>query len=325
MTRIGIQTRLSLTLALAAAAIAGLAACGRGDRAGYQGYVEGEFVHVASGVGGRLQHLLVQRGQTVAVDAPLFELEGKQETAAVRQADEALGAAGATLADLETGKRHAEIEVSRAQLDQARAQATRSAAQLARDEAQFEAGGISKNALEESRARHEVDAARVRELENSLEVAGLKARPDQIKSQSSQVAAAQAARDQAQWRLDEKHVAAAQPGVIVDTLYREGEWVPAGAPVVRMLPPDHLKIRFFVPEKSLHLFPVGRGVSVRCEGCDKPIAASVSYVATDPEFTPPVIYSNDQRAKLVFMVEARPAADGAAQLRPGQPVEVAAP
>src|SRR5262245_12782781 len=280
-----------MTLALAAGA--GLLACGRGERSTYQGYVEGEFVHVASGVGGRLQKLLVRRGETVAAEAPLFELEGRQEAAAVRQASEALGAAGATLADLETGKRRAEVEVSRAQLDQARAAEKRSAAQRARDEAQFEAGGISRNELEESRAKHDVDAARVRELENSLEVTGLKARPEQIRSQASQVAAAQAARDQAQWRLDEKHVAASQPGVIVDTLYREGEWVPAGAPVIRMLPPDHLKIRFFVPERRMKAFPVGQKIVATCEGCERPVEAAVTYVATDPEFTPPVIYSND--------------------------------
>jgi HlyD family secretion protein len=325
VARIGIQHGVPLALALAIAACAGLQACDSGARNTYQGYVEGEFVHIASGVGGRLQRLLVQRGQSVEANTPLFELEGKQETAAVRQADEVLGAAGATLADLGSGKRHAEVEVSRAQLDQARASEKQSAAQVVRDEAQFEAGGISRNELEESRARHEVDAARVRELENSLEVTGLKARPAQIRSQASQVAAAQAARDQAQWRLDEKHLGATQAGVIVDTLYREGEWVPAGAPVVRMLPPGNLKIRFFVPEGGMRLFPVGREVSVRCEGCERPVVATVTYVATDPEFTPPVIYSNDQRAKLVFMVEAHPAADGAAVLRPGQPVEITAP
>ncbi|HEU5182302.1 MAG TPA: HlyD family efflux transporter periplasmic adaptor subunit [Candidatus Polarisedimenticolia bacterium] len=299
-----------------------LFSCSRNGPSTYQGYVEGEFVHVASGVGGRLEHLSVERGQKVEAKAALFDLESDQEQAAVRQADEALSAAGSQLADLGKGRRRQEIEVSQSQLEQARAAERQSASQLERDEAQFAAGGISRMQLDEIRAKHDVDAARVRELSGRIQVEELTARPDQIRAQSSQVAAAQAARDQAQWRLDQKHVVAEQAGVIVDTLFREGEWVPAGAPVIRMLPPANVKLRFFVPEGRLKDFPVGREVAVSCDGCDAGITAAVSYVATDPEFTPPVIYSNENRAKLVFMIEARPAPDRAALLRPGQPVEI---
>jgi HlyD family secretion protein len=113
-----------------------------------------------------------------------------------------------------------------------------------------------------------------------------------------------------------------QAGAVIDTLFREGEWVPAGSPVVRLLPPANVKVRFFVPEGSLTLFPVGKRLTVRCDGCAAAVESTVSYVSTEPEFTPPIIYSNETRAKLVFMIEARPAAEGASALRPGQPVEV---
>jgi HlyD family secretion protein len=214
--------------------------------------------------------------------------------------------------------------VVRAQLEQARAAQTQSASQLARDTAQLEAGGIARMQLETSRAKHDVDAARVRELERQLEVAELSGRPAQIRAQASQVAATRAAADQTRWRLDQKKVEASQAGLVVDTLFREGEWVPAGSPVVRMLPPSNVKVRFFVPQPSLGLVPVGRKLTVRCDGCPKAVAATVSYVSTEPEYTPPIIYSNDTRAKLVFMVEARPAVEDAQTLRPGQPVEVVA-
>jgi HlyD family secretion protein len=150
------------------------------------------------------------------------------------------------------------------------------------------------------------------------------ARPEQIRAQSSQVAAANAALEQSKQRLGEKHVVAAEGGVIVDTLFREGEWVPAGAPVVRMLPPANLKVRFFVPQPAVGQFPVGHAVTIQCPGNDKPIAGTVTYASTEPEYTPPIIYSNDTRAKLVFMIEARPAASDAALLHPGQPVDVRA-
>lgn len=310
------------SIVLTIAAMVVCSACAKPDRGTYQGYVEGEFVHIGSGVGGRIERLFVARGQAVEVGAPLFDLEAKQEAAAVRQADEAVNAANAQLADLRTGKRSVEVDVARAQLEQATAAEQRSASQLAIDTAQLEAGGISRMQLETSRSRHEIDLARVRELNGQLEVAELSARPEQIRVQTSQVAEARAAADQTRWRLEQTHVLAGQAGLVVDTLFRESEWVPAGTPVVRLLPPANVKVRFFVPEGSFSAFPVGHPVTIRCDGCAAPIAATVSYVSTEPEFTPPIIYSNETRAKLVFMIEARPAAEGARALRPGQPVEV---
>jgi HlyD family secretion protein len=299
-----------------------LAGCSGDKPSAYQGYVEGEYVHVASPVGGRLERLLVQRGQTIAAATPLFELEADQETAAMQQAEEQLKAAQAQLADLRLGKRNPELDVARAQLAQALAAEEQSALQLKRDEAQFEVGGIAKGQLEDSRANHAIKAARARELSGQLEVSGLPARQDQIRAQNAQVAAARAALSQSSWRLDQKHVASTRGGLVVDTLYREGEWVQAGNPVVRMLPPANVKVRFFVPETVAGSLKPGRTIGVRCDGCDAEIPAAVSYISDQPEYTPPVIYSNETRAKLVFMVEARPSPENAPRLRPGQPVAV---
>lgn len=304
---------------------AACAACAKDGPAAYQGYVEGEFVHVAAGTGGRLERLFVQRGQTIEADAPLFQLEATQESAALRQADESAAAARAQLADLKTGKRSPEIEVIGAQRDQAVIAERQSASQLERDTAQFEAGGIARAQLDEARMRHDVDVARVRELTGQLAVAEQSARPEQIRAQASQIAAADAVREQSRSRLDEKRLTAKQAGVIVDTLYREGEWVPPGAPVVRMLPPANIKIRFFIPQPSLSLFPLGTTLAIHCDGCPTDLAATVSYVSTEPEFTPPIIYSNETRAKLVFMIEARASDASLRALRPGQPVTVTRP
>jgi HlyD family secretion protein len=310
-------------IVLAAAAV--LTACSGGGDGSYQGYVEGEFVHVGSGVAGRLERLLVQRGQSVTAGTPLYELESSQEAALVRQATEALTAAEAALADLGTGRRSAEVDVVRSQLAQARAAETFSAAQLTRDTAQFEAGGIARMQLDASRTQHDVDLARVRELESQLEVAELSARPEQIRGQTSQVEAARAAVDQARWRLDQLSPPAPAAGIVVDTLYRQGEWVPAGSPIVRMLPPENVKVRFFVPQAEISRLAVGQAVTIRCDGCAAQVAATVSYVATEPEYTPPVIYSNENRSKLVFMMEAEPGESQGDLLRPGQPVEVILP
>jgi HlyD family secretion protein len=299
-----------------------VAGCSDSNGARYQGYVEGEFVYLASSQSGRLEQLAVARGQQVARGAPLFTLEATEEKAAQHQAQQQLAAAEAQLADLETGKRAPEVAVVQAQLAQAQAAAQRSTLQRERDEAQYRAGGISREQLEASLAQARSDAAHVSELESQLEVARLPGRAQQLKAQARQVQAARAVLDQADWKVGEKSVAAPKAGLVYDTLYREGEWVAAGNPVVQMLPPQNIKVRFFVPEKALGSLAVGRKVSLHCDGCAADVPGAVTYVSSEAEYTPPVIYSNETRGKLVYMVEAHPAPEDAAKLHPGQPLEV---
>jgi len=311
------------TLALLAAPVTFLfGGCSDPSSAGYQGYVEGEFVNVASPIAGRLDQLLVKRGDDIAQNARLYALEAVSEAAAQRQAQEQMKAAEAQLADLKLGRRPPEQDVARAQLAQAQADEQKVATQLARDEAQFNVGGIARAQLDDIRAAHAVSLARVAQLRSELAVAQLPSRDEQIKAQAAQVAAARAALEQATWKLDQKSVHATLAGRVFDTLYREGEWVAAGSPVVRMLPPQNVKVRFFVPESIVGGLANGRPIVVQCDGCGADIPAMLTYVSTEAEFTPPVIYSNETRGKLVFMVEARPAADDARRLHPGQPVSV---
>ena len=159
-------------------------------------------------------------------------------------------------------------------------------------------------------------------MQKQLASAKLPAREDQIKSITAQVAAAYAVLGQAKWKLGQKSVNATQNGLIFDTLYRLGEWVPAGQPVIQMLPPENIKVRFFVPENELAKIKIGQSVQLTRDGIKKPIAAKVNYISTYAEYSPPVIYSNETRAKLVFMVEAHPSLEQAPQLHPGQPISV---
>ena len=314
-----IRTHCNLGISLCA--VAALSGCSR-DPPSYQGYVEGEYVYVASPVGGRLEHLFVQRGQAIEAKAPLFRLDSEEETAAKQQADEQLKAAQAQLADLRVGRRNPEVDVVRAQLAQAQAADEQATEQLRRDEAQFQAGGISQAQLDESRANQAIKAARARELAGQLQVSRLPARDEQIRAQEAQVAAARAMSSQLAWRLGQKEISSTKAGAVVDTLFREGEWVAPGQPVVRMLPPGNVKVRFFVPEAVVGETKPGRKVILRCDGCPAEIPATVNYISDQPEYTPPVIYSNETRAKLVFMIEARPALENAPNLRPGQPLTV---
>jgi HlyD family secretion protein len=299
-----------------------LAACSHQDRDSYQGYVEGEFVYLGSSQSGKLTALSVGRGQTVKAGTSTFALESVDETAALDQAQRQLTAAQSQLEDILTGKRAPEVASVRAQLAQARANARKAALQLNRDEAQFSVGGIAKAQLDDSRANADATAAQVRDLAEQVDIARLPGRPQQIAAQRAQVAAAQAFVAQAQWKVDQKRVAAPADGLVYDTLYRVGEWVQAGSPVVQMLPPQNVKVRFFVTESVVGSIATGRAVSIRCDGCAEDVPAKITYVSNQAEYTPPVIYSNESRSKLVFMVEAHPQPADASKLHPGQPVAV---
>lgn len=302
-----------------------LAGCKPNNDNDWQGYVEGEYVYVASSQAGRLDRLSVQRGQQIVSGAPLFLLESGYEIAAQQQAQHQLSAAQAQLEDIQSGKRPEEQKITQAQLEQAQATANKTAIQLHRDQLQFQAGGISKQQLDDSRAAAETAAAQVKQWQSQLTVDRLPSRVAQISAQQAQVAAAQAVLEQANWKLAQKRVTATRSGLVFDTMYREGEWVAAGNPVVRMLPPENVKIRFFVAETTLGRLKLNQPVTLNCDGCQAKVVAHISYISTESEYNPPIIYSNQSRAKLVYMIEARPIPADVRKLHPGQPVEVRLP
>ncbi|WP_255991538.1 HlyD family secretion protein [Chitinolyticbacter albus] len=301
-----------------------LAACSGEAPSGHQGYVEGEYVAVAAGEAGRLSTLNAARGQRVAQGAPLFALEADYETALRAQRAAQLATSEAQWRDLQSGKRPQELAVLRAQLAAAEAEARRAEQQRVRDEAQLRAGGIAEAQLEQSRTGALAAAAELQRLREELTVAQLPGREAQSAALKAQIDAARGALAQADWALGQKAQRAPAAALVADTLYRVGEWVPAGSPVLRLLPPGNVKVRFFVPQAALGRLQPGSSVTLACAACGNGLAARVDYVSPQAEFTPPVIYSNDTRDKLVFMVEARPEPGAAAKLQPGLPVTVSA-
>jgi len=300
-----------------------VAACGDPAPAGWSGYVEGDYVYVASPLGGSLEQLAVRRGQTVTRGAPLFALESEAEKAAREEAAARLAAAQAQAQDTGKGRRPEELAVSAAQLEQARAESKRASDEYARQQALLAQGFISPSRLEEVRMAAEQARQRVAEMTAALRVAKLPAREDERIAAQATAQAAQQALRQTDWRTQQKAQRAPADAVVADTFFRVGEWVQPGQPVVALLPPGATRARFFVPESELASIAVGQPVAIHCDGCGAPIAARIDFIATQAEYTPPVIYSNSQRARLVFLVEARPLdAKDSARLKPGQPIDV---
>lgn len=312
------------TLARAAwiLAMLGIAGCSQPRQNAYQGYAEGEFVRVAVPFAGTLTKLGVARGGQVKTGDQLFVLEQENEAASRIEAEDRVKRSEAQLENLKKGRRVPELEAIEAQKAEAQAALRLAESQLKRQERLAASGFISKDALDQFRSAVARERARVAEYEAQLQTARLTARQDEIRAAEFDVAAARAALAQADWRLAQKSVAAPQDALVHDTLYVQGEWVPAGSPVVSLLPPQNIKVRFFVPERDLGRIRVGDKVLISCDGCPQTVTAPITYVSPQAEYTPPVIYSTETRAKLVFLVEARPAAAEATLLKPGQPVDV---
>jgi len=219
-------------------------------------------------------------------------------------------------------RRPSEIDSIVAQLDQARAAFVFSDKELARQEQLVRTGARTEQDLDRARSQRDQDRERVAQLEADLATARLGSRVDQIEAAEANVRAIEAALARAQWDLSQKRQLAPKNGEVFDTLYREGEWVAAGRPVVVLLPPENIKVRAFVPEGVIGKIQPGDPVKVIVDGVSQPYVGKVSFISPRAEYTPPVIYSQESRAKLVFMVEVRFDPKIAMNLHPGQPVDV---
>jgi len=291
----------------------------------FQGYVEGEYVLVASPIGGTLDDLSVSRGQTVPQDAPLFALERDFEKAAVDEAKHGLQRAQDNLANLEKGQRPSEIASIQAQLRQAKASAALAKIEYLRRVKLIAEKTISQEELDRSESDYDQKNQQVKQINADLTTARLGARSDEIRAGMAEVLQAQAMLDQAQWNFDQKVRSAPSSAFVFDTLFRVGEWISPGQPVVSLLPPENVEVRFYVPQTIIGRIQQGENAIVTYDGADKPIDVIITYVSPEAEFTPPVIYSSQSRAKLVFMLKAKSSRKDATRLHPGQPVDVTIP
>src|SRR6266481_7212769 len=222
----------------------------------FQGYVEGEFVYVASPLAGTVESLHVRRGDQVQTGDPLFSLDETPEKAAREQIEAAL---------------------------------VLSEAEYARQDKLVRTGAAAIQDLDRARSTRDQDKRRL---------------------------------TQTDWSFLQKRRSAPQAGLVYDTLYRQGEWVAAGKPVVALLPPQNIKVRAFVPETRVGSIHYGDTTRVTVDGVPNPFIGKVSYISPHAEYTPPVIYSRESRAKLVFMIESVFDPEISGGLHPGQPVDV---
>lgn len=288
----------------------------------YQGYVEGEYVLVGPQIAGNLETLDVARGQTVRQGTSLFTQEHDSERATADQALATIAHAESALIDLIKARRPPELAGLVAQRDQAEAALRLATITYERDLKQLKAKAVSQATVDADKAAMDQAKGRLAEAEAGLATGHLSVgRDDAIRAAQADVEASKAAFAEAQWKLEQKRVLAPDNAFVFDTLYRPGEYVPVGQPVVSLLPSKNIKVRFFVPEKDLSAIKTGQPVQIHIDGEADARAAHVTYMSPKAEYSPPELYNRGNRERLLFMIEATPDAAPEA-FHPGQPVDV---
>lgn len=258
-----------------------LAGCEEKKDTGWLGYGEGDYALIAAPQPGWVEKLAVERGQTVKPGDLLFVLDTTAQEAGRNQAQATLDQTEASLKQEESNLVYTRTELTR-QNELARANAGKP---TDRDQAL---------------TNYRQSVARIEELK-------------------AQIAQMQASLESAAYSLSQRSVVAQTSGPVQEVFFRPGEYVPGSTPVVSILPPANVYVRFFVPQSELAGVKLGDRVEIDCDGC-KPMRATITFIASQVEFTPPVIFSVENREKLVFKLEAR--APGGLPIHPGQPVTV---
>lgn len=297
-----------------------LAACSGGESP-LQGYVEGTYVYIAADSAGRIVERPASAGTRVAAGDVVFILDDAEQREAVAGAEARLAQAEADLANLRTGQRPEELSVLAANLSAAEASLRTAEEDLARKQALLDRGVVARSVVDDAAAARDTAQAHVDAARQQMSVAALPARPEQIAAAERNVAAQAAALAQSRIQLDRRRVTAPAAGLVTATTFETGEQVPAGQPVVTLLPDANRKVRFYVPETGLARLAIGDAVAVSCDNCAAGLTASIDFISASAEFTPPVIFSRDSREKLVFRVEAQPVGEALA-LNVGQPLDV---
>jgi HlyD family secretion protein len=286
----------------------------------WNGYVEDDYVYAAAASAGQIAAIRVSEGQLVKQGDVLFVLESSQQQAQYDAAKAQAEAAQASLANLQTGGRQEEIDVARAALQKALSDLDLAQQNLTRTKSLFAQGLVTQAQLDQVTATVQSAQAAANQAQAQVKVTELPARDAQQIGAQANFAAAKATADAAKATLDNRTVTAPEDARIERLFFKAGEVANAGSPVVSLSGAAAMKIIFYVNEADRQQFALGDVVSVGCDGCVAGLTATISHFASDPQFTPPIIYSRDERHRLVFETEAVMRQQNG--ILPGQPVTI---
>ncbi len=248
----------------------------------YQGYAEGRYTYISVNFPGKLEKLNVQRGMQVKQHDPLFILDQEPEESSYQKAISKLAQARSSVNQFQSA-----LILNKKTYE-------RNIPLLKKGVITAEMFDTAKSAYEQSDAKFKQAQENVKSLEAVLR--------------------------QSSWQIQQKTLFAPRAALVYDTYFLPGEWVPGGQPVLSLLSPEDIKIIFFVNENMLGHLSLNQTVLLSCDGCKKSYAGKITFISPTAEYTPPVIYSDERREKLVYRIEAYP--ENPLFFHPGMPVKV---
>ena len=285
------------------------------------GTIETTSVAASFKVPGRLKERLVDEGQQVKVGQIVARLEDDElkDERTARAADQQ--AAQAALADLKAGSRQEEIAASVATLARLKAEADRAAQDATRAEALFKKEVIPRKELDAARAAKDATAAALREGDERLKLVRVGPRPDAVKQAQARLEGAAAARSLADTRLSQAILAAPISGTVMAKHAEPGELLAVGSPVITLAKLDEVWVRAYLPETQLGKIKLGQRATVTSDTWKgRAYQGTVSFIASEAEFTPRNVQTEAERVKLVYRIKIT-IANPQQELKPGMPVD----
>jgi HlyD family secretion protein len=286
-------------------ALALLSACSPPVESGLHGYAEGDFIALAPDMPGRILETGLREGDRVTAGQLAFQLDDTDARAALDAAQAQLAAATAQFDDAAAGARAPEIGAARDQLAQATAARTEAQDNLTRTRELFQQGHVSQARLDQAQTAADAANAQVSEMRQRLNLVQLPARENQLRALQASIAAAQATVDRAQFALSQRRIAVPSESRVETQIRFAGEQAGPGLPVYSLLPEGAVHAVVFIPEPELAANPVGTRLAVSCDSCPAGLMATITRIDDEAQFTAPFIYSDSERARLVYRAQAR--------------------
>ena len=299
------MTRFIAPALVPALALALLSACSPPVEPGLHGYAEGDFIALAPDMPGRILETSLLEGDAVTAGQIAFRLDDTDAQAALAAARAQLASATAQFDDAAAGARAPEIGAARDLLAQATAAQIQTRDDLARARELFQQGHVSQARIDQAEAAANAANARVSEMRQRLNLVQLPARENQLRALQAAIAAAQSNVDRAQFALSQRRISIPSDGRVESQIRFAGEQAGPAQPVYSLLPEGAVHAVVFIPEPELAATPVGTRLAVRCDACAAGLMATITRIDNEAQFTAPFIYSDSERARLVYRAEAR--------------------
>lgn len=297
-----------------------LSACDKSHHHLVQGYIEGSPIYLASPYAGILKLKWIDRGVFVKKGQRLFKLDENPQAFTIQEVEAQRAQAEMTYHDLMKPKRPAEWDAIQAQIDQTDAQLVLAGLRVERMKQLYSKNAVDHDSVDVAIANFNALQQQKKQYQANLVLAQQGSRDDQIKAQQAQLRALTAKLRLAQWELAQKTIEAPRDGLVVDTYFSEGDFVPPQQPMASLLIAANTRVEFFLPAKQVSTIHLGQPIQFTCEGCHSPNQAVINYISPEVEYMPPLVYSRDNSDKLVFRIKA--SIDNPFDFKPGQPVMV---